>query len=105
MRKTAAPILFLCLSSLVTGCVAAPPCYEEYVMARAAVRAAHDVDSARFATGLYNKADENFRSGEKAYKDQDFAEAKKFFINAQAFAERAENATRLKKFQTGDSFP
>lgn len=89
----------------VASCVAPLPPYEEYTLARAAVRAAQDVDSARFATALWNKAEENFRLGEKAYKDADFGIAKKRFVYAQSFAEKAENATRLKKFQSGDSFP
>ena len=109
MRKTVAPISFLSLSSAflisAAGCVAAPPPYEEYTLARSAIRAAQDVDSARFASGLWVKAEENYRNGEKAFKDADYAEAKKFFAAAQVFAEKAENATRLKKFQTGESFP
>lgn len=102
LLKTVALISFLSLNSCV---VAAPPPFEDYTMARAAIRAAQDVDSARFAPGLWNKADENYRSGMKSYKDQDFLDAKAFFKKATDLAERAENATRLKKFQSGDSFP
>jgi hypothetical protein len=111
MQKTAAPTLFLWLSSLalvltaVTGCVAAPPCYDEYTIARSAVRAAQDVDSARFSTAFWNRAEDSYRNGQKAFKDADFDIAKKYFDQAIAYAERAENQTRLKKFQTGDSFP
>ncbi len=101
MHKIAAPILFLCLSS----CVVAPAPYEDYTIARSAFRAAQDVDSPRFATGLWNKAEENFRKGEKAWKDAEFEEARKYFKRSIGYSERAENATRLKKFQTGDSFP
>lgn len=74
-------------------------------MARAAVRAAQDADSARFATNLWNKAEENFRSGQKAYREADYETAKKHFLLAQQFAEKAENLTRIKKFQSGESFP
>lgn len=106
MRRTAARILFLSLSSsLIAGCVAVPPPYEEYTLARAAVKAAQEVDSARFATGLWHRAEENFRNGQKAFKESDYGPAKTYFKKATEFAERAENATRLKKFQTGDSFP
>ena len=87
------------------GCVAVPPPYEEFTLARSAVRAAQEVDSARFATGLWHRAEENFRNGQKAFKDSDYGPAKTYFKRAVEFAERAENATRLKKFQTGDSFP
>lgn len=106
MRRTAARILFLSLSSaFFTGCVAVPPPYEEYTLARSAVKAAQEVDSARFATGLWHRAEENFRNGQKAFKESDYGPAKVYFKKAVEFAERAENATRLKKFQTGDSFP
>lgn len=101
MRKIVAPILFLSLSN----CVVAPPPYEEYTLARAAVRAAQDVDAARFSVGYWNKADENFRLGQKSWKDAEFDRAKLYFKRATDFAERAENATRLKKFQSGDTFP
>ena len=87
------------------GCVAAPTPYEEYNLARTAVRAAQEVDSSRYAPGLWNRADENLRAGESALKDNDFARARQHFLTATQFAEKAENATRLKKFQTGDSFP
>ena len=106
MRRTAARILFLSLSSsLFVGCVAVPPPYEEYTLARSAVKAAQEVDSARFATGLWHRAEENFRNGQKAFKESDYGPARAYFKKALEFAERAENATRLKKFQTGDSFP
>lgn len=111
MRKIAAPISFLWLSSFIlvlsaiTGCVVAPPPYEEYALARSAVRAAQEFDSARFAPGPWNKADEAYHSGVKAWKDADWEMAKKDFGFAQQQAERAENLTRLKKFQSGDSFP
>lgn len=113
MLKTAVRILFRSLSKLwplaaggvLSSCVSAPPPYAEYNIARVAVRAAQDVDSARYASGLWNRADENYRAGERAFNDNDFSEAKRRFQQATLFAEKAENATRLKKFQTGDSFP
>jgi hypothetical protein len=112
MQKTAAPISFRSVNSLLlvfglllTGCVAAPPPYQEYTLARAAIRAAQDVDSARFSGGYWNRAFDSFRSGEKAFKNADYAEAKDFFVSARVLAEKAENATRLKRFQTGDGQP
>ena len=115
MQKTVAQISYRFLSktlavmvgtqALIACVVAAPPPYDEFVLARSAVRAAQDVDSARFSTGLWNRAEENYRNGSKAFKDADYKEAKVFFSRAIEYAERAENATRLKKFQSGDSFP
>ncbi|MBX3021109.1 MAG: DUF4398 domain-containing protein [Bdellovibrionales bacterium] len=89
----------------MSGCVTSPPPYEEYSLARVAMKAAADADASRFATGLYNRAEENFRNGQKSYQDNDFDRAKKQFQMAIQFAEKAENATRLKKFQSGDTFP
>lgn len=89
----------------VSACVTPPPPYQEYTTARTAFKAAQDVDSARFASGLWAKAEDNYRKGEKAYRESDFGEAKQFFKRATAFSERAEEATRLKKFESGDSFP
>ncbi len=94
-------------ATAMIGCKIMAPAapYEEYAMARAAVRAAQDADSARFATNLWNKAEENFRSGQKAYRESDYESAKKHFQLAQQFAEKAENVTRLKKYSSGENFP
>lgn len=106
MRRTAVRTSFLWLSSLLLiGCVVPPPPYEDYSTAKSAVRAARDVDSARYSTTSWHKAEEAFRNGEKAFKDNDFAQAKRYFKLAKEYAESAENATRLKKFKSGDSFP
>ena len=111
MRKIAARISFLSISSsavvmAVTACVvAAPPPYEEYTLARTAVSAAKEVDSAKNAPGFWNRAEENYRAAQKEFKDNEFAEAKKHFLLAIQYAEKAENATKLKKFQSGDSYP
>lgn len=85
--------------------MAAPPPYDEYNLARTAIKAAQDVDSARYASGLWNRAEENYRTAQREFQDNEFAKAKKHFGLAIQFAEKAENATRLKKFQTGDSYP
>lgn len=114
MAKTAALILFRCskfplffagLLLVLSSCVAAPPPYEEYTLARAAIKAAQDVDSARFSGGYWNRASDDFREGEKAWKDAEYETAKRLFKSAIQLSERAENATRLKRFQTGDGLP
>jgi hypothetical protein len=114
MRKIAVPISFRSISKSVaggaiavyfSGCVTPPPPYEDYTIARSAVQAAQEVDAPRFSAGLWAKADENYRKGEKAWREFEFEDAKKYFKNAISFAEKAEDATRLKKFESGDSFP
>lgn len=89
----------------LVGCVTPPPPYEDYTIARTAIRAAQDVDSPRFAAGWWAKADESYRKGEQAYKDVEFEQAQKYFRSAIRYAERAEDTTRLKKFESGDTFP
>jgi hypothetical protein len=88
----------------LTSCISAPPPYQEFTLARTAVQAAQDADAARFATGLWQKAEDQYRRGEKSYKSNEFDEAKSHFQKAIHFAEQAENATRLKKFENGDTF-
>jgi hypothetical protein len=89
----------------LTACISPPPPYEDYTIARTAIHAAQEVDSARFAAGWWAKAEESYRKGEQAYREVEFEEAKKLFKNATKYAERAEDATRMKKFESGDSFP
>lgn len=85
--------------------MAAPAPYEDYAIARTAIRSARDVDSARFSVASWQKAEEAFHKGENAFKENDFENAKKLFRIAKEHAESAENQTRLKKFKSGDSFP
>src|SRR5688572_14479428 len=108
LPKTGAQISFLFLSKvlaflfIVSGCVVVgPPPYEEYTLARAAVKSAQEADSSRFAVGLWSKAESNYKAGEKAFNESEYDQAKKFFRLAITYSERAENATRLKKFQSG----
>lgn len=115
MQKIAGQTLFRSVSNIVlfggvlagglTACITPPPPYEDYTLARTALHAAKDADSARFAAGWWSKAEDSYRNGEQAYKDVEFEKAKKYFRNTIRYAERAENVTRLKKFESGDSFP
>lgn len=89
---------------VASGCVSAPPPYEEFTLARAAVNAARAYEAPKHAPGYWHKAKEFYIRGERAYKESDFGVAHDNFKKARAFAEKAENATRLKKFQTGDRF-
>ena len=91
----------LCLSACVVG---SPP-YEEFTIARAAIKAAQEAEGPRLAPGLWSRADQSFRQAEREYKNEEYDAARDDFRRATSFAERAENATRLKKFQTGDTPP
>lgn len=88
----------------MTGCVVAPLPIEEYTLARAAVTSARDSGAERLAAGLWYKAEENYRRGQKYLKDKDNESAKNSFLRAIDYSEKAENASRLKKYESGESF-
>ena len=101
MQIRALIVVFL---TLLGASCAGPAPYEEYTYARTALDAARSSGAAKYAPGLWFKADEAYRKGAKAYKDRYFKEARDYLINARKYAEKAENSTRLKKFESGDGF-
>ena len=68
------------------------------------MNAAREVDSAKFAKGMWSRAEEAYFKGQKAFQANDMEQARKSFRMATDYAEKAENLTRLKKFQSGDNF-
>lgn len=84
---------------------ASPPPIQEYTLARTAMQAAKSAESGRYASGYWYKAEEYYRKGQKAYEISDNSQARSHFIQAKQFAEKAENITRLKKFQSGELAP
>jgi hypothetical protein len=102
-RKARLAISLILLSGAV-GC-ASPPPVESYTLARSALKAAKTAEAGRHAAADWYKAEEFYRKGEKAYKISDYGEAKIDFDKAKMYAERAENITRLKKFQSGEFAP
>lgn len=104
MQKVQLTALFLVILIGVVGC-AAPPPVEAYTLARTAMKSAKTAESGRYASGYWYKAEEYYRKGQKAFKQYDYAQAKVHFERARAYAEKAENVTRLKKFQSGELAP
>ncbi len=100
VRSSLALLTFLA----VAGC-AAPPPFEEYTISRTALNSARDVEAGRYASGYWHRAEELYRKGQKQYKDSDYARARESFVSSIEFSEKAENATRLRKFQSGEGFP
>lgn len=86
------------------GCASSPP-VAEYAIARTALESAREKEAARYASGYWHRAEEYYRKGEKAFQDSDFNGARGYFERARIFAEKAENSTRLKLFQTGEGIP
>jgi len=90
------------LVAILPGCISPLP-IEEFTLARAAVASARESGSERLAPGLWYKCEENYRKGQKALKEKDNETAKVSFLQAIEFAEKAENASRLKKFESGET--
>lgn len=88
----------------LSGCVTYIP-VEEYTLARAAYDSARDAEAARFAQAMWFNAEQNYREGQKAFRDRNYGEAKSRFVEAQKFAEQAENAARVARHQSGQVVP
>ncbi len=96
-------VVFFTLAGLV-GC-ASPPPYEDYVLARAAVKSAREADAPRLSPLIWAQADEYFRQAERNYHDNNFDKARPLFLSALKTAEKAETAARVKKFMSGQGAP
>ena len=105
MRTSFRWLSSLIIPGVLTACAVGPPPYEDYNLARAAIKAAQEAESGRYSSGLYSRAEQSFRQAEREYKNSEFKAAQVHFRSAIVFAERAENMSRLKKFQTGDTPP
>lgn len=108
-RKTDGLTLFRFLSSLffsvlaaalLSSCVGNPP-IEEYNLARAAHDAAIEAESSRYAQGLWYKADDAYNHAVKLFKDRQHDESREEFIHARELLEKAENAARISRVQSG----
>lgn len=86
--------------ALPVGC-AGPKPYEEYALAYVALRSAKKAEASRYSPGYWSKAERLYREGQQSYKDNTNEKAKKLFMASKKYAEKAENVTRLRKFQTG----
>lgn len=86
------------------GCATPKPLLE-YTLARSAIEAAKNVEAVRFAPAHWHQAGEYYRTASLQYTDGKNEEARENFRLARAFAEKAENLTRLKKFKSGDFAP
>jgi hypothetical protein len=94
-------VKFLAVILFLTACATNPPT-EEYTLARTALNAARDQDSARYAPSYWHQAEEAYRKGEGLFKAQEYKEAEEEFLKAKQFAEKAENTTRIQRFKSGE---
>src|SRR4051812_7621027 len=98
-------VVFCLVMASLLGCASSPPPYEDYTLARAALKSARDTDAPRLAPLLYLQAEELYRQAERNYRENDFDAARAKFASALKTAERAENGARLKKFLSGQGAP
>lgn len=85
----------------LAGCQIDPP-QEEYALARAAIEAAREADSPKYAPGYWHKARTHYQQAEKFYTERDNEMAKTYFVRTRVYAERAENTAQLSRAK-GDS--
>lgn len=106
MRETVVLTLFRLVTNFsliffLTGCTTPVPLLD-YSLARSAIESARGVEAVKYSPSHWHQASEYYRTATLLYKDGRYEEAKENFIQARAFAEKAENLTRLKRFKSGD---
>lgn len=77
------------------SCQTTPAPIEEYSLARAAIEAAQAAQAPRHSSGYWSQAELAYRQGQTYYRDGDYSQAKREFLKAKSFAEKAENSARL----------
>ena len=91
--------LFIFLNS----CVSTTVPIQEYTIAKSAYEAALASESAKYAPQLFYKAEKAYKNAEKLYKEKDYSGAREAFLTSQKLSEKAENASRIKQFNTGEA--
>lgn len=103
-RPLYAGLVILGLLSVAAGCVSKIP-VDEYAIARAAMDGARESEAPRYAPALWYKAEQAYREGEIFFRERVYDQAFKRFGQARAWAEQAENAARLTRYEAGDLAP
>ncbi len=85
------------------GCASEPP-NEDYSLATIAIEAAKVAGAPKVSIGYWSKAQASLKQGEEEYEQREFPQAKASFIKARNFAEKAENAARIKRLRSGEVF-
>ena len=101
MKGLVVTLLGMALIGLTPLGCAGPKPYADYSQAYVALRSAKSAEASRYSPGYWSKAERLYREGQQAYKENSNEKAQKLFRLSVKYAEKAENVTRLKKFQTG----
>lgn len=91
-------LIFLAL----TSCITQSKPVEEYILARAALDAAKQVDASKYSSGFWNQAEEAFKKAKLYYDEREFNLAREQFLKAKIAAEKAENSARLIRQKNGE---
>ncbi len=95
-------LTFLAVALVMAGCITIPAPIEEYALARAAMEAAKAVDAARFSSGFYHRALENYTKAEILYNDREYQDAREMFTQARVDFEKAENSAHVQRKKNGE---
>ena len=93
--------LLLLSVGLLAACVSKPPIVE-YTLARSALDNAERVEANKYSPNNWQRAKEAFEKAQRELSDTDNDEARKSFIKARQWAEKAENQTRYNRFKQGE---
>ena len=94
--------LFFSFFLIVLGACSTYPPLEEYVLAHVALNAAKAYQGNRYARVHQNKADQIYDLAVKRFKNKNFNEARKLFLQSIHLAEKTENISRLRQLTEED---
>ena len=92
-------IIFLSIS--IGGCVGPKP-LKDYVLSHQAMVHARRAEADVLANSWFSKAEDTYQQAEVAWANSEHDRAKKLFVKARRYFERAENTAKVQKFKTGD---
>lgn len=95
-------LLFLFILNLA-ACIGPAP-IKAYNQAHVAVQQAEKSGAQKYSPGLLDQAQDFYDRAEQSYKAKEYPQAYNLFRKAIETAEKAELKTRVKKFDSGESF-
>jgi hypothetical protein len=98
MYRKGLALIFLALS----GCVTQTKPIDEFVLARAALEAAKQVEAAKYSPGFWYQAEESYKKAQELYENREYNLARDLFLKSKSAAEKAENSSRLIRQKNGE---
>ena len=96
------PIFVVIFFTLFTGGCVGPKPLKDYVLSHQAMVYAKRSEADVIANSWFSKAEDTYQQAEIAWANSEHDRAKKLFIKARRYFERAENMAKVQKFKTGD---